>query len=83
MLWDEDILGKVCVDVCLYEDRDVWVSFIDCVLKEVVVCELNVERVLVFVLYGAWVLVCVDVVVYVGRDVCLPVCSSIEAAQIK
>lgn len=55
--------------------------FSDCVLKEVVVCVLYVERVLVFVLYGE--LVCVDVVVYVGRDVCLPVCSSIEAAQKK
>lgn len=56
-------------------------SFSDCVLKEAVVCVLYVERVLVFVLYGE--LVCVDVVVYVGRDVCLPVCSSIEAAQNK
>lgn len=56
-------------------------SFSDCVLKEVVVCVLYVERVLVFVLYGE--LVCVDVVVYVGRDMCLPVCSSIEAAQNK
>lgn len=58
-------------------------SFSDCVLKEAVVCVLYVERVLVFVLYGACVLVCVDVVVYVGRDMCLPVCSSIEAAQNK
>lgn len=54
-------------------------SFSDCVLNKGVVCVLYVER--VFVLYG--VLVCVDVVVYVGRDVCLPVCSSSEAVQNK
>lgn len=56
-------------------------SFSDCVLNKGVVCVLYVERVFVFVLYG--VLVCVDVVVYVGRDVCLPVCSSSEAVQNK